>query len=55
MGEYSGGLCGCAVGPEGEKKPMVPVIFVVSYHPLEHIFNDFVDSLYFPISLRVVG
>ena len=54
-GEAGGDLHGCAVGPEGGKHHAVLVSFVVSYHLLEHSLNDFVESFYFAISLRVVG
>ena len=53
--EPGGGIHGHAVGPEGGKEHVVLVSFVVSYHPLEHSFNDFVDNFYLPIALRVVG
>ena len=33
---------------------MVPVGFTVSYHQLEHGFDDLVDSFNLSISLRVV-
>ena len=34
---------------------MVPVGLMVSYHPLEHGFDDFFDNFNLSISLRVVG